>query len=78
MWSQDPFAIMLSQYVPELPSAIITLEPSLAEFIHMFYEVSDIQERNQDWLDLFDDKAILKMGPKTGQGKDGSALPIPG
>ena len=60
---------MEARYVPVWPDE--GLRPVTKNFVSRFYELSDKPEENEAWVDLFDEKATLIMGPSKGEGKDG-------
>lgn len=63
---------MEARYVPVWPDE--GLDPATKDFISKFYQLSDKFDQNEAWVDLFDEAAILIIGPNRGEGKEGWCL----
>lgn len=51
-------------------------DPSLQTFLSNFYRLSDSPAHNDEWTAQFRDDAVIRLGPKTAQGREGSS-PFP-
>lgn len=55
-----------------------TADPSLQAFLSNFYRLSDSPAHNDEWTAQFRDDAVIRLGPKTARGREGSnPLPEP-
>jgi hypothetical protein len=59
-----------SGYEPLYP-ANMAVDSSVKRFITHFFEVSDDEDRNDEWLSFFQDDATVMMGNDVAKGKKG-------